>query len=153
MDSERPSSALGIGNILIGGLVGALTGAFFRFSVAVAVAFLFPKFMGRGEDEGVVFQELFLHVVPIISALVGLVVGGIAGASCRPILGILFGAILSAGCCLGMGVFPALTLAQGDESFAFLVAGLAAMTIAGAVAGGIGAWAGRSFPTKSRTVI
>jgi hypothetical protein len=88
-----------------------------------------------------------------VSALIGLVLGGIAGVTCRPNLGALIGGVLSAGSCLVLFVLPAelaLGLAEGahhrpeylDVQWQVII-GFIAMTFAGALAGAIGAWAGR----------
>lgn len=90
-------------------------------------------------------------VVSLISAAIGLAVGGIAGATCRPIFASCIGAGLS-GCSCLLGWLPIHLVPTGHMSeearrawidsyglywFAFI-----AMIAVGAIAGGGGAWFG-----------
>jgi hypothetical protein len=135
------------GNRAVGALVGAVSGAVLRF--LVAVSFLYYVYHWGGPWWGKGETELHEYRFTFVSAGIGLVIGGIAGATCRPVLAALLGAVLSAGCCAGLFVVPVGTLIKMSGPNTWdrvetleILGGLLAMTVAGGLAGGIGATVG-----------
>jgi hypothetical protein len=140
---------------------GALAGAAGR--LAVAMGFVYYVFNWGGpffrQNEGMSLGEL-LTASPamagtfLLSAGIGAFAGGVGGATCRPALGAGIGALLSGGGCLVLFVLPAnlmIGLSGGGvtdytEDKTAIAAALAAMTVVGTVAGGLGAAAGRGGP-------
>jgi hypothetical protein len=117
----------------LGFAVGAVAGWVGSFAVMCC-------FVKRGDFDGWLFTFVF--------AAIGAGVGGLAGATCRPWLGVLLGAVLSGGSCYGIGVLPSELLFRvapphPEQSHSGLYVGLAAMTAVGATAGGVGALAGK----------
>jgi hypothetical protein len=113
------------------------------------VAFLF---LAYANDSGQPFWRKATDHFPfvLVIALNGLVIGGLAGATCKPILATLLGGFLSGGSCFGLFVVPTVMLIgiDGDiqtqlQERLTIVMGVIAMAIAGALAGGIGAVVGR----------
>jgi hypothetical protein len=131
-------------NPIAGGVVGALVGAFLRFVVAI----LFLWYIEHWGAAGKIVREADFNVYELtaVSALIGLVIGGIAGLTCHPLLGTIVGAIGSGGSCwllfvVPVGMFGRLPDKGGAMTEIFW--GWFAMTVAGAIAGGIGATVGR----------
>jgi hypothetical protein len=125
--------------------VGALLGAAARSAVAIGFLF-YVHHWGGPWWQG---TELAYGAV-LLSAALGLVVGAVAGISCRPVLGAILGGLLSAGSCFLLFVVPAevaISYSSSNEPHTRekveVVFGLLAMTIAGAAAGGLGAAYGR----------
>jgi hypothetical protein len=128
---------------LTGCLVGAATGAVLRFLVAVTCLSADDAAWGVGGSTGILLLASF-------SALIGMVLGAVSGVTCRPILGAVIGGVLSAGSCLTLAVLPAQLLhapggTQTTQMYTMQIGGLVAMAIAGALAGGIGALAGKAL--------
>jgi len=101
-ETKRPSGRR------VGLLVGASLGAVTRFIAAVSYNYyLFnwggPWFRGNAQGSDVVIMIL---VPSLVSAALGLIVGGVAGATCNPRWGTLLGALLSGGIYLGLCVLP-----------------------------------------------
>lgn len=91
-----------------------------------------------------------MFLAAIISGLIGLPIGAVAGSTCRPILGSVIGAALSGGSCLTLFVVPTELMIGMSHPGGFdrietveVLGGFGAMIVAGAVAGGIGAAIGR----------
>jgi hypothetical protein len=129
-------------NRQIGFAAGAALGALLR--LLVGLAFVYCVQLLSNEDA----SELYL--LAFASAVIGLFVGGAGGVTCKPKLGATIGASLSGVACVGLVLMPAglaaLATAKpsdriGPVALGF-IGGLIAMTIAGAVAGGVGAWVG-----------
>jgi hypothetical protein len=126
----------------IGLLTGALLGALLRF--LVSYLFVFGLDWWSNEIDPATYW------LALGSAVIGLFIGGAGGATCKPNQGVIIGGGLSALSCL-VYVFVPFELASrmsdkpldpdGAVRLAFF-GGLLAMAIAGALAGGIGAWAG-----------
>jgi hypothetical protein len=145
---------------LPGWLVGAFLGAAGRF--LIAVSFIYYAFNWGGpffRTEGGVSLYVLLRTGPLllISAVLGLVAGGLGGVTRRPILGAAIGGGLSGMFCLGLFVLPANLLIgmsgggamdYSDDRSAIVV-GLLAMILVGAVAGGVGAASGNRNRTNS----
>jgi hypothetical protein len=146
---------------LLGGAVGAMIGGVGRFLVAVSFVYYMQwgKQGGPQAPGGVSFFDVLFSVfsgqkgssIFFISASLGVVVGGIAGSTCRPILGAAIGAGLSGLFCTFLVVLP-WTLAfqlfpipNRDDSAlkTTITVGLLAMILVGAIAGGLGAAAGK----------
>ncbi len=121
--------------MILGGLVGALLGALIRGGIT-----LFH--LSGGEAFGV------LGSLP--SAGIGFLCGAIAGATCRAWLGALVGGVLSAGV-FGLFVIPVAYLFSqfnaADAVTEFTWPLFIQKAIAGAVAGGVGAFVGRWIVT------
>lgn len=161
MPDERGVSATPASDPRRGALVGAAVGAAGR--LAVALGFVYYVFNWGGpffrQSEGMSFGELpaaspAMAGTFLLSAGLGAFAGGVGGATCRPGLGAVIGALLSGGVCLVLFVLPAnlmIGLSGGgvtdctEDKTAIAVA-LVAMTLVGAVAGGLGAAAGRRGP-------
>ncbi len=129
----RPSSTA----ILTGGLVGGVLGALVR-----------GWFTSQNLQQSGVFELL----VCLPSAGIGLLCGAIAGAFCRPLLGALIGAGLSAGV-LGLFLLPIgylLTLLGSPDAIAeFSWPYLLQKAVAGAIAGAVGGYVGKRFQPPS----
>ncbi len=121
--------------MILGGLVGALLGALIRGGITL--------FHLRG-------GEAFGVLGSLPSAGIGFLCGAIAGATCRAWLGALIGAVLSAGV-FGLFVIPFAYLFSHfdatDKVTAFTWPLFIQKAIAGAVAGGIGAFVGKLIVT------
>jgi hypothetical protein len=137
---------------LLGALVGALTGAATRYLVALGFIYYIHHWGGAwwGEESPGSEMDQMEQTFALWSAGIGLFVGAVGGVTCRPLLGTVVGAMLSATCCLGLFVLPATLALQlsGPNTLdrietVEILGGLAAMTLAGALAGGVGAAAGR----------
>jgi hypothetical protein len=125
---SRPSSTA----ILVGGLVGGVFGGLIR---------------GWFTSQNLQPSGLFELLVSLPSASIGLLCGAIAGAFCRPLLGALVGAGLSAGVfglfLLPIGYLLALVGAPfvvAEFSWPFLLQKAVAGAIAGAIGGLVGQW-------------
>lgn len=146
----------------IGLLVGASLGAGTRFLAAVSYNYyLFhwggPWFRGNAQRSDVAIMILAPSVV---SAGLGLIVGGVAGATCRPRWGTLLGALLSGGIYLGLCVLPtefglAMNAGQHGGNWGWeqgerlqILLGVIPMLAAGALAGGVGAAVGHRRRNK-----
>jgi hypothetical protein len=143
-----------------GALVGALTGAVARFAVTASCIGSLSQGRWLHSDDGLALAL----ILGIVSAFLGVIVGGVAGATCNPARGSLLGAVLSAGFFLGLCVLPG-ELAMGysgqsgftwegwnrnrDEGLMLLL-GIIPMTVAGAIAGGAGAFVGSRRRTTER---
>jgi hypothetical protein len=151
---------------LVGLLIGALIGAIVRFAAAASYMFYLCNWGGpeftAGLPESGRFSAFFWQYWPgyIVSPFFGLIIGGVGGATCKPRWGALLGAMLSAGFFFAFCVLPGgfallydpqkpatLGRLQRVESLQFLV-GIIPMTLAGAVAGGVGAFVGSRFEKK-----
>jgi hypothetical protein len=126
-------------------IAGAVAGAVARFAVALAFLYYVSRWGGKWWDGA---ADMWLGA--FVSGLIGLGVGGLAGATCRPIAGALLGALLSGGTCFAMFVVPAELMIGMSHPGGFdrvenveVLYGFAAMTLAGALAGFIGGSAGR----------
>jgi hypothetical protein len=129
----------------IGFLVGAASGATLRFVVTL----LFTLYLSHHGSRWWRGAELYWPA--FVSAGLGLIIGGVSGSTCRPVLGAVLGGVLSAGSCWVLIVLPtelAISMSGGPDAGVSpqlrseLVAGVIAMTIAGALAGGLGGMAG-----------
>ena len=88
----------------------------------------------------------------MISGGIGLVVGGVGGVTCKPVLGSLLGAGLSGFSCLlawlpiglssNTGPMPPESRAEWETAQGLYLSAWAAMIAVGAIAGGVGAWIG-----------
>lgn len=143
--SSSPQRWHWVSAALVGCLVGAGTGALLRFLIAVGFVSSVSKPGGFWQGSAEVMYE-----VARVSALIGLLIGGSAGMTCKPVLGALLGGGLSGASCLCFIVLPTgmmLSMSGGrkpshpQENGAIFV-GLFAMTLAGIAAGGVGAFAG-----------
>lgn len=139
---------------LRGFLAGAALGALFRFLVGIGFVFYLIHWGNLFKDmneDGYWFA--------LVSAAIGSVIGGSAAATCRPITGALIGGVLSACSCIGLVFLPwgVAASALARENYPFravlmeLTGGLVAMTIVGALAGGIGARIGAKGFTAPET--
>lgn len=133
------------GNRSKGAVAGAAVCAIARTVVALAFLFYVSRWGGRWWSGA---GSMFLAA--IISGLIGLPIGALAGSTCRPFLGAMIGAALSGGACFGLFVIPTELMIGMSHPGGFdrietveVLGGFAAMIIAGAVAGGIGAAIGR----------
>lgn len=138
--------------MLIGTLAGAILGGLFRFLVAIA----FLHYV-KGHDTwwGAEISDEEYHLT-WVSAFIGMAIGCISGGTCRPKWGFILGAILSAGFCFGLFACPAcagIEISEGvggkDELKLQVIMGLFAMTVAGGLAGGIGATFGHICSKRS----
>jgi hypothetical protein len=145
---------------LLGGGVGAGIGAVGRFLISVAFVYqlqnsgssLFHK--PDGVTLAAMLTTLDNWAFFLTSALVGLIIGGGGGATCRPLLGAALGGGLSGFFCFGLGVLPAhlaieLGAADHSKDETTLTIGLLAMIFVGASAGGAGAAAGKWGPVNA----
>jgi hypothetical protein len=132
---------------LVGACLGALVGSVLRFSVALTYLYIATDW-GFQRDGEILTEGYYLAA---ISAFIGVIIGGIAGFTCRPVMGAVIGAALSAGCCFGLIIAPAsmgVAIIEGNTHSTLhaekieLIVGWMSMTLAGALAGGIGAYAG-----------
>lgn len=130
---------------MTGVVAGAVAGAGARFVVALAFLFYVSRWGGMWWDGA---SGMWLGA--FVSALIGAAVGGLAGWTCKPILGAALGALLSGGTCFTFFVVPAELMIGMSHPGGFdrvetteVLVGFAAMTLAGAVAGFIGAAIGR----------
>lgn len=128
-----------------GFIAGAIAGAIARF--VVALGFLFYVSRWGGQWWG---GAMDMWIGALVSAAIGAGVGGLAGWTCRPLLGAALGAMLSGGTCLGLFVVPAgLMIGMSHPGgldrveTAEVLYGLVGMIVAGALAGLIGATIGR----------
>lgn len=127
-----------------GVVAGAIAGAVLRGLVAVGFVFYVSRWGGKWWD-----GASGMWIASGVSAAIGLVVGGLAGWTCRPIAGALLGALLSGGTCFGLFVLPTevmigMSHPGGTDRVetSEVMGGFAAMIVAGAVAGFIGGMAG-----------
>jgi hypothetical protein len=165
-------------NPQLGGAVGAMIGAVGRFLVAVSFAYYHVNLVTAGTvislpgrqpaAGGVSFSDILFSVfsgqegssIAFIAAGIGAVVGGIAGRTCRPILGAAIGGGLSGLCCTFFVVLPwnlAFYFSPGSEPTASslktaIIVGLLAMILVGAMAGGLGAAVGKRGLIKAESV-
>ena len=128
-----------------GAIAGAVICAIARTAVALAFLFYVSRWGGKWwSGAGSMF------FAAIISGLIGLPIGGLAGSTCKPLLGTLIGAALSGASCFGLFVVPTELMIGMSYPGGFdrietieVFGGFAAMILAGAIAGGIGATIGR----------
>ena len=139
------------GNPITGAVAGAVIGAIARFAVALAFIYYVSHWGGKWWTGA---EDMFLAA--FISGLIGVVVGGLAGWTCKPLVGMVIGAVLSGGTCFGLFVLPAelmigMSHPGGIDRVETLevIVGFLAMVIAGAMAGGIGAAIGRRARSRS----
>ncbi len=129
LHSSRPPSTANF----IGGLVGGCTGALIR-----------GGFTWQNLQQG----ELFGLLASLPSAGIGLLCGAIAGAFCRPVLGALVGAGLSAGV-FGLFLLPigylfvllGSPIVVAEFSWSYFLQ----KAVAGAIAGAIGGYVGKRY--------
>ena len=155
--SGRPK---GMSGRALGLVVGALTCSVARFAVTAAYSYyLFnwggPWFTNQNTLQPSQGQFGVILFFAFVSAALGLVVGGVSGATCKPVWGTFLGAMLSAGFCFGCAIMPsefALGWSGKDglklerlhviETLQIFL-GIIPMTLAGAIGGGVGAFVGR----------
>jgi len=137
-----------------GAIAGAVIAAVMRFVVAIGFVYYVSHWGGQwwGKDGN---EPLYL--MAIVSGLIGLPVGGLAGWTCKPILGALIGGVLSACFCGVFFVLPAEFMIGMSHPGGFdrvevfeVIIGFVAMIIAGVVSGALGAAIGaraRGGPT------
>lgn len=138
---------------MIGAAAGAGLCAIARLLVVIGYCFYLTHW---GSQTGK-SSELTIYWFALISALIGIPIGALAGRTCEPSLGAVIGGALSGGTCFGLFVLPGefmLALVENSESksaevweifFAFVP-----MVFAGAWAGGIGAAIGRNAGSVSK---
>jgi hypothetical protein len=144
MSNSRDSNALV--DRRRGFLAGALLGASLRLLVEVSFVFYLINW-GTGFDD----MNGYAYWLGLMSAVIGVLVGGAACATCRPKLGAFLGAIMSGCSCFGLVLLPFSPVARAvakpsdpvGAAVVELLCGLVGMILAGAIAGGVGAWAGR----------
>lgn len=137
-----------------GAKAGAVICAVARTVVALAFLFYVSRWGGKWwSGAGSMF------FAALISGLIGLPIGALAGGTCRPILGTVIGAALSGGVCLTLFVVPTELMIGMSHPGGFdrietveVFGGFAAMIVAGAVAGGIGAAIGRRASSSDAAV-
>lgn len=129
----------------VGFVAGAIAGAVARFAVALAFIIYVSRWGGKWWGDG---TDMWFGA--FVSALIGVGAGGLAGFTCRPVLGAVLGALLSGGSCFALFVVPAELMIGMSHPGGFdrvetveVLYGFAAMTLAGALAGFIGATLGR----------
>jgi len=129
----------------MGFVAGAVVGALARSLVMI----IFFSVEGH-------FGEPFVFVCTI-ALFNGVIIGGVAGATCRPLVATVLGAALSGFCCYVLGVIPGNILTEmvpHDPNFhrhkRMLIVGLVLMMTAGALAGAIGATVGRYWKQLTR---
>jgi hypothetical protein len=138
-----------------GALAGALICATVRAAVTAGFVYCVSHWGGgwwKGADGPGVYG------LALVSGLIGLGIGAPAGATCRTLLGALIGGTLSAASCFGLFVIPTELMIGMSHPGGLdrvetgeVLAGLAVMTIAGVVSGGLGAAIGaRSTRCASR---
>jgi hypothetical protein len=151
---------------MLGGTVGAILGGVSR--LAVALSFLYyvlnwggPFFRQQG---GVSFIDIVSGYerwpMLLLSTCLGLVAGGVGGATCRPLRGAAIGGGISGLFCVGLFVVPsnlAIGLSGGgvtdySADQGAIAVGLLGMIVAGALAGGIGALAGQVASAKAEKI-
>jgi hypothetical protein len=153
-DNDLPRRGSALEGFLFGALAGACAGAALRSLVAIAFIYYIQNWGGSFWGEGNrrdVFAQFGQFV--FLSAGIGFFIGGLAGATCNPVVGAGLGAILSAGCCFGLVVMPLfpVLLMSGPSNTADRIemyealGGLAGMAFAGAAAGAIGGAVGRRY--------
>ena len=137
---------------MTGFVAGAVAGAIVRFAVALGFLYYVSRWGGKWWDGA---SGMWLGA--LASAAIGAGVGGLSGWTCRPILGAAVGALLSCGSCLTLFVLPARLMIGMSHpggldriETAELTYGLVAMTLAGALAGFIGATIGHR---AARTIV
>jgi hypothetical protein len=128
-------------------VVGTVPGAAFcgiaRAGASAAFFYYASQFWGGGGWEGAIVPAL-------ISGMIGFSIGAVAGWTCHPLMGAAIGGASSGSSCLCLFVVPAeLTIALshpgGIDRVETLkaIGGFVAMTVAGAIAGGLGAAIGK----------
>lgn len=128
---------------------GAIAGAVLMAVARFVVALVFLNYVGRyGGQWWSGAQDMWLGA--LVSALIGLPIGALAGWTCRPAWGMAIGAALSGGACLALFVVPAELMIGMSHPGGYdrieaivVVYGFAGMILAGAIAGGAGAAIGR----------
>ncbi len=115
---------------LVGALAGALLGA-----------------VGRAAVAGFHVHEISRDIMPGLLGVgvIGLIIGGLAGLTGRPLLGAVAGAVLSA--LVYVGTFPVSFLFHAVG--AITPASLLEVVVVGALAGGLGGAAGRFASRKA----
>jgi hypothetical protein len=133
------------GNQIVGAVAGALICAVARFAVTLGFAFYVSQWGGRWWNGGA-----SIAIGAVISGLIGLPVGAVAGVTCNPLMGTALGGAGSSGWCLWAFVLPAELMIALSHPGGFdrietveVVIGFIAMAVAGAVAGGCGAAIGK----------
>jgi hypothetical protein len=143
---------------LVGAVVGALLGTVGRFVVAGSFLYYVSNWGGPFfRNQGKMSPTLLFGSG--ISAGLGLVVGGIAGYTCRPLLGALIGGSLSGLFCAGLFVLPANTLISMSgggaidysEDKTAISLGFLAMIFVGMLAGGLGGAVGKIMRIKAES--
>lgn len=144
--SEPPANeaSIRLGDRVVGSVVGALLGAILRGTVAYWFVYLAHDGTGFFKDD----PGEAGGWSTVLSTVIGLLVGGIGGATCHPIRGAIISASLSALSCFGLVVAPLgfcfFVIGQVDRMETLeLIGGLVVMTIAGGIAGGAGSAVGR----------
>lgn len=165
-------------NPQLGGAVGAMIGAVGWFLVAVSFEYYRANLVSAPNTVviwdgrpralgGVSFPDFLFSVfsgqqgssIGFLVAGIGAAVGGIAGRTCRPILGAAIGGGLSGLCCtffvlpwyLALHFFPSSEPTASSLKTAIIV-GLLAMILVGAIAGGLGAAVGKRGLIKAESV-
>ena len=133
-------------------IAGLIAGAVARFIVAVAFLYYVSRWGGKWWGGA---TDMWLGA--FASALIGAGVGGLAGLTCRPIWGAALGGLLSGGTCFALFVVPAELMIGMSHPGGFdrvenveVLYGFAAMTLAGALAGFIGAAIGQRAKQRTR---
>ena len=129
------------GKRFLGAATGAVICAVARFGVAIGFIYYVSSQGGKWWSGA---QEFYWAAS--ISALMGIPIGGVAGWTCKPMLGTVIGAALSGGTCFGLFVLPTEMMIGMSHPGGFdrvesleVLGGFLAMIIAGAIAGGLGA--------------
>jgi hypothetical protein len=129
-------------------VVGTLAGAAFCGIARAGASAAFFCYASHWWDGGGGWEAAVMPA--LISGMVGLPMGAVAGWTCQPLMGALFGGASSGASCFCLYIVPAelllaITKPGGIARFETLeaVGGLTAMIVAGAIAGGLGAAAGK----------
>jgi hypothetical protein len=118
-----------------------------RESVAGALVGALLGFVGRAAVAGFHVHEISRAIIPGVLAVgvLGLVIGGLAGLTGRPLVGAILGAVLSA--IAYAGTFPIALLFHALG--ALTPASLLEVLAVGALAGGLGGAAGHSLSRRT----
>jgi hypothetical protein len=144
MDSQQRNQAA-----FVGAVAGAILGGIARFLVAISFVMYVHNWGSGWWGPEIATEE---YVLAAISGAIGIGIGALSGATCQPVAGAASGAGLSACCCIGLVVVPAhiaLGMSERGKMDGFesplILAGMVAMTLAGAFAGGVGGMVGRWY--------
>ena len=139
---------------ITGAITGAAVGAAARFAVALGFLHYVSRWGGKWWD-----GAADMWWAALASGLIGAGVGGVAGWTCRPLLGALLGGVLSGGTCFGLFVVPTrlmigMSHPGGSDRVETgeVIVGFAVMTLAGALAGFVGAAVGRRAARQAPAV-